>query len=83
MALGVRRLFQADITVATTGIAGPSGGTEEKPVGLVYFAVSGPEGETTVRRMIPARSRELVTARSVATALYLLHRRLEGIPVED
>lgn len=83
MARGARRLFGADLAVATTGIAGPTGGSEEKPIGLVWFAVSGPEGETSVRRFLPGRSRELVTGRSVATALYLLYRRLEGIPVEE
>ncbi|MCD5383991.1 nicotinamide-nucleotide amidohydrolase family protein [candidate division WOR-3 bacterium] len=40
MADGVRRLTSADIGAATTGIAGPTGGTEEKPIGLVYTAVS-------------------------------------------
>ena len=40
MADGIKNLFEADITLATTGIAGPDGGTEEKPVGLVYIAVA-------------------------------------------
>ncbi len=40
MAQGVRRTVGADIGISTTGIAGPGGGTEEKPVGLVYFAIS-------------------------------------------
>jgi len=40
MAEGVRKLLGADVSVATTGIAGPTGGTKEKPVGLVYMAVS-------------------------------------------
>ncbi len=40
MAEGVKKLLGADISVATTGIAGPTGGTEKKPVGLVYMAVS-------------------------------------------
>jgi PncC family amidohydrolase len=39
MALGVKRLFGSDCAIATTGIAGPGGGTEEKPVGLTYIAV--------------------------------------------
>ncbi|MGY4706759.1 CinA family protein [Candidatus Bipolaricaulota sp. J31] len=48
MAEGVRRLMGADIGLATTGIAGPTGGTPTKPVGLVYIALSHPEG-TLVR----------------------------------
>ena len=45
MAKGIRRASQADIGLATTGIAGPSGGTQDKPVGLVYVAISTQERE--------------------------------------
>ncbi len=83
MASGARRLFGADVAVATTGVAGPSGGTEEKPVGLVYFGVSTPEGETSLRRAFPGRSRELITARATATAVHLFYRKLAGLPLED
>jgi nicotinamide-nucleotide amidase len=83
MAAGARRLFQADLAVSTTGIAGPDGATPEKPVGLVYLGLSTPGGETHVRRLYPGRSREAVTGRSVAGALLLLHRHLNGLPLED
>lgn len=45
MARGARQLFQSDLGLAVTGIAGPTGGTPQKPVGLGYIAVAGPAGE--------------------------------------
>ena len=50
MALGVRLLLNADYGLATTGIAGPTGGTHEKPVGLVYIAVAHRGFETITHR---------------------------------
>jgi PncC family amidohydrolase len=45
MARGARRLFDTDVTLSSTGIAGPTGGTPEKPVGLVYVALAAPDVE--------------------------------------
>ena len=52
MAEGIRRVSGADIGVATTGIAGPGGGTPEKPVGLVYTAIATKDGTEVTRLLI-------------------------------
>lgn len=74
MADGVRRLANSDIGVGITGIAGPGGGSPEKPVGLVYFAVSF-KGECKVFRLelYELKSREEVREETVHSVLqYLL-----------
>ena len=81
MAEGARRAFGASIGLSTTGIAGPDGGSEEKPVGLVYFGLADQGGVKTVRRHFPG-SRPAVSARATTTALLLLHRHIAGLPLE-
>jgi len=78
MASGVRKLAGADIAVAVTGIAGPDGGTAEKPVGTVCFAVATSSGVEHETRRFPPASREGVRGRSVNVALALLRRAAEG-----
>ncbi len=75
MAEGMRLSSGADIAVATTGIAGPSGGTPEKPVGLVYFAVSTPEG-TKARKVQFFGDRERVRLMATLSALDTIRRTL-------
>ncbi len=75
MADGVRAVFDATFAVATTGIAGPGGATERKPVGLVYVAVAGPDGTTVEEHRFPGH-REAVTEASIHAALTLLHDRV-------
>ncbi len=75
MATGALRNSRADITVAITGIAGPGGGSKDKPVGLVYFAVAKRGGGFIARkRRFGAIGRRRVRLRSVAEALHLIER---------
>jgi nicotinamide-nucleotide amidase len=79
MAEGARVRFGADIAVATTGVAGPGGGTAEKPVGLVWFAVATQNGVRSVERRGPGASRAAVRAGATATALHLLLTELRRV----
>ena len=70
MAEGVRHLMHTDYAIATSGIAGPDGGTEEKPVGTVWIAWATPEGTVAERYQFGvARLREQITQRAVTMAL--------------
>jgi nicotinamide-nucleotide amidase len=75
MASGVRDRIGADVGVSVTGIAGPGGGSAAKPVGLVYVAVSSPNGEHTIEFTYPA-DREAIRSRAAVTALHLVRRQL-------
>ena len=76
LAEGARTRFGADYAVSATGIAGPSGGTAEKPVGLVFLAVAR-AGETRVDRHVFSGSRERVKAQTAEAALQMLWDWLE------
>ncbi len=78
MARGARQRSGADLALAVSGIAGPGGGTPEKPVGTVYFGFATPAGTYTLRRHFGGRSRGHVRTLSVHTALSLLLFHLEG-----
>ncbi len=75
MAQGARRKAGADYAIAITGIAGPGGGSEQKPVGLVYIAVDSQEGTDTSRHVF-SFDRSTVRLRAAQTALNMLRRRL-------
>lgn len=75
MAEGVRRVTGADWGVSVTGIAGPGGGSAQKPVGLVYFGCSGPDG-TTVAHRSHRGGRDMIRDSAVVYALHLLRGRL-------
>jgi PncC family amidohydrolase len=76
MAQGVRDVLRTDVGLAVTGIAGPDGGTPEKPVGLVYVALAAPDG-AWVERYVWDGDRWENKARSAEAALDLLRRYLE------
>jgi nicotinamide-nucleotide amidase len=77
MAHGAKKRFGANIAISTTGIAGPGGGTKEKPVGMVYIAVSSTKGETCRKFMLTGK-REEIRERACFEALFLLYQLLTG-----
>jgi nicotinamide-nucleotide amidase len=76
MARGVRQALKADVALATTGIAGPDGGTSEKPVGLVWFALDDGDGTAQAWRYHFAGEREAIVQRATTAALGILWRHL-------
>ncbi len=79
MADGVRLATGATYGLATTGIAGPTGGTREKPVGLCYYGLSLEGGGDIQRRIFPGE-REAVRERVVWASLFLLYEKLSAAP---
>jgi nicotinamide-nucleotide amidase len=80
MAEGVRKISGADYGLSVTGVAGPGGGTEEKPVGLVFVGVANGEGAVAEKLDLTAwaRSRSSIRERSANRALDLLRLQIEG-----
>ena len=73
MAAGARERLGADVAVSVTGIAGPDGGTPDKPVGLVYLHAAGPMGERKLMLDLPG-DRETIRTRATVAALHLVRR---------
>ena len=82
MATGARERLGAQVAVAVTGIAGPSGGTPEKPVGLVYLHAEGPDGGESRELKLPG-DRGAVRGRATAAALHLVRALLAQNRDED
>ena len=75
MAAGVRARLGVDVGISVTGIAGPGGGTAEKPVGLVYLHAESPDESHGIEFSFPS-DRETIRARAAAAALHLTRRLL-------
>jgi len=82
MAAGARERLVADVAVAVTGVAGPGGGTEEKPVGLVYLHAEGPDGALARELDLPGE-RQAIRERATVAALHLLRALLGQNRHED
>ena len=78
LAAGVRVRMGAHVGVGVTGVAGPGGGTERKPVGLVWLSVAGPEGESITRSVNLPGGRADIRDRTTTVALHLVRRLLLG-----
>ena len=75
MAEGCRKRFACDWAIGVTGVAGPTGGTADKPVGLVYVALAGKAGTEVIRSQFPG-TREVIRVRASLMGLNMLRRKL-------
>ena len=78
LADGARRALSADVGIGVTGIAGPGGGSEDKPVGTVCLSVAGPDGARLTRRATLPGSRADVRDRATTVAMHMLRRLMRG-----
>ena len=78
LADGSRSVLQADVGVGVTGVAGPGGGSERKPVGLVWLSVSHRDGRRLTRRVHLPGGRADVRDRATTVAMHLVRRLLRG-----
>jgi nicotinamide-nucleotide amidase len=78
MAAGALERFESDTAIAITGIAGPDGGSEEKPVGTVVWSVRLGSGETLTRRAVLPGDRSDIRDRATTVGMHLLRRALTG-----
>lgn len=82
MARGIRETMGTDIGISTTGIAGPTGATPEKPVGLIYIGLATPD-TIVARRFVFVQDRRLNKELGAQAALELVRRYLLGIPIDN
>ena len=77
MAEGARRVANADYAIATTGIAGPTGGSKHKPVGTVWIAIATPNGSRAVMRN-SGTDRSQIISRATAYAIEMLYEEIKN-----
>ena len=82
MAEGIRWIAQTTYGLSVTGIAGPGGGTPQKPVGLVYLALASEQGKTQWKRYTFSGNRFTIRTKATQTALNMLRQRLLAKGVE-
>jgi PncC family amidohydrolase len=85
MAAGARLVFDSDYAVSVTGIAGPGGGTETKPVGLTFIGLVGPDDLVTVERHLwrGDRASNKIASAEAALQLVLRYVQTQPIPLDD
>lgn len=83
MAEGALNESGADHALSLTGIAGPTGGTEDKPVGTVFLGLASKDGDTAVTRRVFRTDRETFKIRAAQASLDMLRRRLLGLAIPE
>jgi len=83
MAVGLARKLDADFSLAITGIAGPGGGSDEKPVGTVHLALASPAGVAHQSCLFLRSDRKGVQARAAQAALWMVYRALADLPIDE
>jgi nicotinamide-nucleotide amidase len=83
MASEVRTIMNSTYGIAVSGVAGPSGGSEHKPVGTVWIGLSGPNRLSFERKILYVNDRRSVRVYATYVALDLLRRTLEGLEISD
>ena len=80
MAAGAKSALDVDVVIAVTGVAGPGGGSNEKPVGTVFFGLAGPWGVEAVHKKFPDFGRDRVRDMTAATALRMVLDAVDALP---
>jgi nicotinamide-nucleotide amidase len=83
MVAGARRVSGADLALSLTGIAGPSGGSEEKPVGTVYIALARPDGTIDVRHRLFGGDRAQIQTLAAYAGLQMVREACASRAVAD